>query len=106
MKDNINNWLLLSITIMVSLVTYIYVSDATANTKYQEAQAEALQKVVNELIELRISNTGEHRLISKTVETHTGWTHEIYDKEINPNSKWRIDGDKRLTKVESKIGIY
>ena len=105
-KSNLNSWLIAAITIMVGLVSYIYINDASANTEFRQTETKALNELVNQMIELRTANFHEHKAINDAIKSHECWSEDVMKTQIKPNSKWRVDGEPRLEIVEKKIGIY
>ena len=106
MKSNLNNWLMAAVTIMVALVSYIYVNKASADSVYQTTQTELLQTLIIEMTTMKTSNSFQHQIIVNSVDAYKDYSNEILEKQIEPNTKWRIEGEPRLEIVEKKIGIY
>ena len=102
-KSNLNSVLITVIAIMVSLVSYIYISDAAENTDFKKTETKALNELVNQMIELKVSNFNQHKAIILSVESYKIYSETILEKQIEPNSKWRIEGEPRLSKVEKEL---
>ena len=100
MKSNLNNWLLAVVTVMIGLVSYIYIT-------------KALNTLIKEMVEMKTSNTFQHQIIVNSVDAYKEYSNEILEKQIEPNTKWRLEGEPRLSKIEhenikikKKVGIY
>ena len=113
MKSNLNNWLLAVVTVMIGLVSYIYITKASADTIYQSKQTELLQTLIVEMTTMKTSNSFQHQIIVNSVDAYKEYSNEILEKQIEPNSKWRLEGEPRLSKIEhenikikKKVGIY
>jgi hypothetical protein len=106
MKSNLNNWLLTAVTVMIALVSYIYINKASADTTYQKEQTKVLQTLVIEMTTMKTANTYQHQIITNSVEDFKIYSDYILETQIVPNTDWRLDGEPRLRIVEKKIGIY
>ena len=113
MKSNLNNWLMAAVTIMVALVSYIYIREVSVNDNFRETETKALNTLIKEMVEMKTSNTFQHQIIVNSVDTYKDYSNEILEKQIEPNTKWRIEGEPRLSKIEydnikikKKVGIY
>jgi len=105
-KSNMSNVLMLLITLMVALVSYIYIRDVSVNDNFRETETKALNTLINEMLEMKTSNSFQHQIIVNSVDAYKDYSNEILEKQIEPNTKWRIEGEPRLKIVEKKIGIY
>jgi hypothetical protein len=105
-KSNMSNVLMLLITLMVALVSYIYIRDVSVNDNFRETETKALNTLINEMLEMKTSNSFQHQIIVNSVDAYKDYSNEILEKQIEPNTKWRLDGEPRLKLVEKKIGIY
>jgi hypothetical protein len=51
---------------------------------------------------MKTSNSFQHQIIVNSVDAYKDYSNEILEKQIEPNTKWRIEGEPRLKLVEKK----
>lgn len=100
------NILLGIITTLITIIGYFYVLDRNSLAASDQTTSKALTELLKNQNSIKLENTKEHEALKGLINTSTSKFDLIYESELKPAVKRSVENDKRLTKVETKIGIF
>ena len=98
--------LLLLIVALLSVITMYsgMIYKATAHAKDVEVSSFIMVHALSDTIAAHWQI--ETKRYNKEIKPQEAWTHSVYKNEISTNTKRSKGNEKRILKVEKKIGLY